>query len=99
VCHVCLSAGCLACCLAPLLPPWLPPPPRAVPEDWKQQKAVADRDLRVFVRHMDFDNIQLCEGVRLFVAEAYDPAHAPPSAPDPLLQGGAQHVKPPKPPR
>jgi hypothetical protein len=60
---------------------------------------VADRDLRVFVRHMDFDNIQLRDGVRVLVAEAYDPADAPPSAPDPVLQGGAQNVKPPKPPR
>jgi hypothetical protein len=68
--------------------------------DWIAQKAVADRHLRVFVRHLDFDALQLREGIRVFVAEAYpDPALAPPAYVDPVLQGGALNAKPPKPPR
>jgi hypothetical protein len=66
---------------------------------WRQQKAIADRELRVFVRHVDFDNMELQDGVRLFVAEAYEPAMAPPASVDPLLQGAALNAKPPKPPR
>lgn len=86
-----------------MLAAWCPVRPVCVcvypAENWRQQKAVADRDLRVFVRHVDFDNFELREGVRLFVAEAYEPAAAPPSTPDPVLQGGAVNAKPPKPPR
>jgi hypothetical protein len=66
---------------------------------WRQQKAIADRELRVFVRHVDFDNMELRDGVRIFVAEAYDPAFAPPAEVDPALQGAALNAKPPKPPR
>jgi hypothetical protein len=66
---------------------------------WRARKAVAERELRVFVRHVDFDNMQLQEGVRVFVAEAYEPDTAPPAYVDPVLQGGALNAKPPKPPR
>jgi hypothetical protein len=55
-------------------------------EDWLQKKAVAERVLRVFVRNVDYDNMQLANGVRIFVAEAYHPAHAPPAVVDPVLQ-------------
>jgi hypothetical protein len=55
-------------------------------EDWLQKKAVAERVLRVFVRNVDYDNMQLAHGVRIFVAEAYHPAHAPPAVVDPVLQ-------------
>jgi hypothetical protein len=44
--------------------------------------------LRVFVRNVDYDNMQLAHGVRVFVAEAYHPAHAPPAVVDPVLQVG-----------
>jgi hypothetical protein len=71
-----------------------------VSSDWLQQKAVADRELRVFVRNVDYDHIELRDGVRIFVAEAYpDAAAAPPAVVDPLLQGSALNAKPPKPPR
>jgi hypothetical protein len=53
----------------------------------------------VFVRNVNYDNIQLHDGVRIFVAEAYDPADAPPAVVDPVLQGAALNAKPPKPPR
>jgi len=67
--------------------------------DWHQQKAIADRELRVFVRNVDYDTMELREGIRIFVAEAYDPAVAPPAFVDPVLQGAALNAKPPKPPR
>lgn len=67
--------------------------------DWLQQKAVADRELRVFVRNVDYDNIQLRDGVRIFVAEAYDPLDAPPAYIDAALHGAALNAKPPKPPK
>jgi hypothetical protein len=67
--------------------------------DWHQQKAIADRHLRVYVRNVDYNTVQLREGVRMFVAEAYDPAFAPPAEVDPALQGAALNAKPPKPPR
>jgi hypothetical protein len=72
-----------------------------VSSDWLQQKAVADRELRVFVRHVDYDAIELRDGVRIFVAEAYaDAACAPPARVDAALQGaGALNAKPPKPPK
>lgn len=55
--------------------------------DWLQQKAVADRELRVFVRNVDYDNMQLAHGVRIFVAEQYYPASsAPPVVVDQALQ-------------
>lgn len=54
--------------------------------DWLQQKAVADRELRVFVRNVDYDNLQLQDGVRIFVAEQYDPAVAPPAVVDQAIQ-------------
>jgi hypothetical protein len=60
---------------------------------------VADRELRVFVRNVDYEHMQLREGVRIFVAEAYDPLDAPPAYIDPVLQGAALNAKPPKPPR
>jgi len=53
----------------------------------------------VFVRNVDYDNMQLKDGIRIFVAEAYDPAVAPPAFVDPVLQGAALNAKPPKPPR
>lgn len=68
--------------------------------DWHQKKAIADRHLRVFVRNVDYDTMQLRDGVRLFVAEAYsDPSQAPPAYVDPVLQAAALNAKPPKPPR
>ncbi|WIA39641.1 hypothetical protein OEZ86_005718 [Tetradesmus obliquus] len=70
-----------------------------VSEDWLQKKAVAERVLRVFVRNVDYENMQLANGVRVFVAEAHHPAHAPPAVVDPVLQGLPANVKPPKPPR
>jgi len=57
--------------------------------DWLQQKAVAERVLRVFVRHVDYDNLQLRDGVRIFVAEQFHPDAAPPAVVDPVLQVGA----------
>jgi hypothetical protein len=42
-----------------------------------QQKSVKDQMLRVFIRHVDYDNLHLDEGVRLFVAERTLPAPAP----------------------
>lgn len=60
---------------------------------------MANRELRVFVRDVDYDNFALQDGVRLFVAEAYDPVDAPPAFVDPVLQGAALNSKPPKPPR
>jgi hypothetical protein len=78
---------------------WLAAVPVSLAGCWKQQKAVSDRELRVFVRHVDFDNIELRDGVRIFVAEAYDPSCAPPAEVDPVLQGAALNAKPPKPPR
>lgn len=61
---------------------------------------MADRDLRVFVRGVDYSNLELQDGVRLFVAEAYsDPAAAPAPYIDAELQGDALNAKPPKPPR
>lgn len=47
----------------------------------------------------DFENMELRDGVRIFVAEAYDPAVAPEAYVDPVLQGAALNAKPPKPPR
>jgi hypothetical protein len=67
--------------------------------DWQQQKSIADRHLRVYVRNVDYDTMQLRDGVRIFVAEAYDPSCAPPAEADPVLQGAALNAKPPKPPR
>jgi hypothetical protein len=67
--------------------------------DWHQQKSIADRHLRVYVRNVAYDTLQLRAGVRVFVAEAYDPADAPPAVVDPFLQGAALNAKPPKPPR
>lgn len=67
--------------------------------DWHQQKSIADRHLRVYVRNVDYDTLQLGDGVRVFVAEAFDPAVAPPAVVDPVLQGAALNAKPPKPPR
>jgi hypothetical protein len=49
---------------------------------------VAERVLRVFVRSIDYDNMEIANGVRIFVAEAYHPAHAPPAVVDPVLQVG-----------
>lgn len=60
--------------------------------DWLQQKAVADRELRVFVRNVDYDNLQLQDGVRIFVAEQWDPAAAPPAVVDPVLQVGSRSL-------
>jgi hypothetical protein len=67
--------------------------------DWQQQKSIADRHLRVYVRNVDYDTMQLRDGVRIFVAESYDPSCAPPAEVDPVLQGAALNAKPPKPPR
>lgn len=53
----------------------------------------------MFVRNVDYENMQLRDGVRIFVAEAYDPLDAPPTYIDPVLQGAALNAKPPKPPR
>lgn len=36
---------------------------------WVTSKAIKDRLLRVFVRHLDYDSFTLDHGVRLFVAE------------------------------
>lgn len=51
------------------------------------------------MRNVDYDNMQLRDGVRIFVAEAYNPLDAPPAYIDPVLQGAALNAKPPKPPR
>lgn len=75
------------------------PHPCARAGEWLQQKAVAERQLRVLVRHIDYANMQLREGVRIFVAERWHPAHAPPAVVDEALQGLPPNVKPPKPPR
>lgn len=37
--------------------------------DWVQQKAVKDKMLRVFVRHINYDTFTFNHNVRLFVAE------------------------------
>ncbi|KAI8475872.1 MAG: hypothetical protein J3K34DRAFT_517039 [Monoraphidium minutum] len=50
--------------------------------DWVQQKSVKDQMLRVFIRHAEYDNLQLEEGVRLFVAERPLPAAAPAAGDD-----------------
>ena len=53
----------------------------------------------MYVRNVDYDTMQLRDGVRIFVAESYDPSCAPPAEVDPVLQGAALNAKPPKPPR
>ncbi|GBF91003.1 hypothetical protein Rsub_03858 [Raphidocelis subcapitata] len=60
--------------------------------DWVKQKAVGDSMLRVFIRHLDYENLHLAEGVRLFVAERTVPdADAQPgrTADDAAAGGGA----------
>jgi hypothetical protein len=54
----------------------------------------------VFVRHLDGDNLALHEGVRIFIAQAYERAAAPPPCVDDFLHGTGRSVRfsaPPKP--
>ncbi|KAI8473265.1 MAG: hypothetical protein J3K34DRAFT_519108 [Monoraphidium minutum] len=65
----------------------------AVTGDWLEQKTVKEEGMRVYIRHLDYDNLRLEEGVRLFVAEMAPPEGGPKAAVgfvmlDPLFRGG-----------
>lgn len=58
---------------------------------------MSGRELRVFTPQVDFNTLELTGGVRLFVAEAYNPEAAPPAYVDAALHDALPRGKPPKP--
>jgi hypothetical protein len=56
-------------CEADLTPEVLQALERQVTDSWLQQKVVADRHIRIFVRHANYQRLNLQDGTRLFVVE------------------------------